>query len=69
MVIEDTIIILNNLQFWSVNYVKREMNRIAHKLVNEAFFLMDEQVYIEEASQCIADIVTTERSNLGCPHL
>jgi hypothetical protein len=68
-VIEDTIIILNKLQFWSVNYVKREVNRIAHKLVNKAFSLMDELVYMEEAPQCIVDIVTAERSNLGCPHL
>jgi hypothetical protein len=30
---------------------------------------MDELVYMEEAPQCIVDIVTAERSNLGCPHL
>jgi hypothetical protein len=31
-----------------VNYVKREANEVAHKIANEALFLMDEQVYKEE---------------------
>lgn len=41
--IEDNIVIL------SVNYVRRESNRVAHRLAKEALSIMDEQVHLKEA--------------------
>jgi hypothetical protein len=61
--IEDTMVILNILQFWSVIYVKRVTNGVAHdhRLVKEMLFLINEQVLMEEAPHCIHDVVTVER--------
>jgi hypothetical protein len=43
-VIDDARIMLNSIQTWKVNYVRREANGIAHRLAKEAPFLLDEQV-------------------------
>jgi hypothetical protein len=55
-VIDDARIMLNSIQTWKVNYVRREANGIAHRLAKEALFLLDEQGHMEE-SRYIVDIV------------
>jgi hypothetical protein len=63
--IEDVRVMLNNLQLWRVIHVRREANGVAHEFANEAFFLMDEQAYLEECPLFILNIVTVERSNFN----
>jgi hypothetical protein len=48
-VIDDARIMLNSLQTWKVNHVRREAYGIAHRLAKEALFLIDEQVHMEES--------------------
>jgi hypothetical protein len=55
---------LNSLQLCNVNHVRRETNGIADRPGNGVLSLLDEQVYMEEASQCILDIVNAEHSNI-----
>jgi cytochrome oxidase assembly protein ShyY1 len=62
--IEDYRIMLNSWQLWRVNHVRREANRVTHRLANEAFSLMDEQVHMEEGPLCILEIEIAECNNL-----
>jgi hypothetical protein len=62
--IEDYQIMLNSWQLWRVNHVRREANGVTHRLANEAFSLMDEQVHMEEGPLCILEIEIAECSNL-----
>jgi hypothetical protein len=55
---------LNSLQLWRMNHVRREANVVSHRLANKALSLKDEQVHMEEGHLCILDIITVECSNL-----
>jgi hypothetical protein len=60
-VIEDAIVILNSLQFWIVNHVKKVANRVFCRLVKEALVFMVEHFYMEEVFDFILDIVNAKR--------
>ena len=55
--IEDSIIILNSLQSWVVGHVGREANEVAHHLMKLALGQSLDQVWMEDSTMCIQNIV------------
>jgi hypothetical protein len=55
---------LNSLQLWRVNHVRKKANGLAYRLTKEAFFLMDEQVHMEGGHLSILDIIIDEHCNI-----
>jgi hypothetical protein len=58
--IEEARGVLNCFNSWKVNHVKRNLNKLTHRLAKEALFLTVKKGLIEEIPLYILDIIYVE---------
>lgn len=58
--IEEARSLLNGLQHWSVNHVRRHLNEAAHRLAKQAVTLREAQISIGSVPLCISDVISME---------
>jgi hypothetical protein len=59
--IKETQWVLRCLQQWKITHVRRLANETAHRLANEALFLNEEWVVVEDILHYIVDVIFVER--------
>ncbi|XP_059458257.1 uncharacterized protein LOC132187840 [Corylus avellana] len=63
-IVEDTNMVLRSLRHWKIGHVKRKANEAAHVLAKEAVRTVTDNIWIEEISACIFNIVLLELNAL-----
>ena len=56
-IIEDARLVLESLRNWNIRHVKREANFVAHGLAKIAIRILMDNIWLEEPSSCIYDII------------
>lgn len=58
--IEDVRQILKNISLWSIDFVHREGNQVAHLLAKNSLLLFSESIWIEETLSVVHRVVLDE---------